>query len=621
MRWYLPVAGVCVLGRLLLAQPTGADPTPVTLNDFKSAAAAVLEETGVPGAGIALVGVNGVEWAGGLGWADRDARVPADRDTTFRAGSISKTFVALALVQLYEDGELDLDAPVRALIPEIALDNPWEAEAPVLVRHILEHTAGFDDMHFNETYVLNGAPDLPLEEVLFRNPASRRVRWQPGTRMSYANPGYAVAGLIVEKVTGQPFEDVIRERIFAPLEMRSSSFSAEPDADPGLAQGYDARVGPPVERRRIYLRPAGALHTSARDLGNFVQMLLGWGERGDGYIVDPEYLSNMEMPRTTAAAAAGVRAGYGLGITSTIDMPYPVLGHNGGIDGFISTYGYSPSRDVGYVVLLNSTHAPEALRRLSSLAIRYLKRDLEPPAKETMVVPPAALAPFEGYYHHASARNQVLQALEYPLGGLDLRRDGDHLVMTPTLGKPRPIVAVNDALFRFENELTASLAFTTAGGKQILAGSSLYAERRARWPFALLRGGLAAALVCVGLAPLGAAAAWGWRRRRGAPAAATRGLGPLWALAAVTLTGVAWAISSAALPDLAEPSLRSWIIFGGSVLYPALAAIIAGLTARAWARGPGWTSGLAALLVMAAHAGLATYVGWWELVGFRSWTF
>ncbi len=111
---------------MLLAQPSPPpdDPTPLTLEAFKAAAADVLEETRVPGAGIALVGVNGVEWAGGVGWADRDARVPVTADTHFRAGSISKTFVAMALVQLYEDGKLDLDAPLRTLLPDLPFDNP-----------------------------------------------------------------------------------------------------------------------------------------------------------------------------------------------------------------------------------------------------------------------------------------------------------------------------------------------------------------------------------------------------------------------------------------------------------------------------------------------------------------
>lgn len=620
----LCAAGLLTLGPLLLAQPAASadDPVPLTLEAFKVAAAAVLEETRVPGAGIALVGANGVEWAGGVGWADRDARVPVTADTHFRAGSISKTFVAMALVQLYEDGKLDLDAPLRTLLPDLPFDNPWEADSPVLLRHVLEHTAGFDDMHFNETYVLDDAPDLPLEEVLFRNPASRRVRWKPGTRMAYANPGYGVAGLVIEKVAGKPFEDVIDERILAPLEMRTSSFRLAPDGDPALARGYDTPDGRPVTARRIYLRPAGALHTSSRELGNFVQMLLGWGERNDGYVVDPEYLSNMEWPRTTVASAAGVRAGYGMGIYSTTDLPYHVLGHNGGVDGFLSAYGYSPSRDVGFVVLLNATHAPEALTRLSTLALRYLKRDVEPPAKESMRVPAEALARFSGYYHRASPRQQVLQAFAYPIGGLTVTVDGDHLVMTPTLGAAQPLVAVNDGLFRMANELTASLAFTTADGDLVLAGAGVYAERRARWPFDLLRVGLVAALVLVMMAP--AAAVIAAFRRRGRPMPPDKspgGLAVLWALAAGVLALVAWTGGTAKIVDLAEPTLRSWTIFLGTAAYPAAAVLMAGITMRAGRRGLASLSGWFAIAVVLAHAGLSIYLGWWHLIGFRSWVY
>jgi len=376
-----------------------------------------------------------------------------------------------------------------------------------------------------------------------------------------------------------------------------------------------------VTPRRIYLRPAGALKTSARELGNFVQMLLGWGERIDGYVVDPEYLSNMEWPRTTVASAAGVRAGYGLGIYSTIDLPYHVLGHNGGIDGFLSAYGYSPSRDVGYVVLLNASHAPEALTRLSALALRYLKRDVETPAKEAMTVPAEALGPFAGYYHRASPRHQVRQALEYPLSGLTVTVDGDHLVLTPTLDAGRPLVPVNDGLFRTGDELTASLAFTLVDGGLVLAGNGVYAERRSRWPFDLLRAGLVTALALATLAPAAGAVAAFRRRGPATPAGAGGGIALLWALATAMLGLVAWAASTADLADLAEPSLRSWTIFGGTAAYPAVAAVLAGVTARIWRRGSASRSGGFAIAVMLAHAGLAIYLGWWDLVGFRSWVY
>ena len=136
------------------AQEAAASAHPGTLDEFKAAVQQVLNDTGVPGAGIALVRLGGVEWAGGVGYADRDAKTAVTADTHFRAGSISKTFVASALVQMYEDGEIDLNSPVVELVPDVQIDNAWMIEEPVRVIHLLEHTAGFDDMHFNELYNL-----------------------------------------------------------------------------------------------------------------------------------------------------------------------------------------------------------------------------------------------------------------------------------------------------------------------------------------------------------------------------------------------------------------------------------------------------------------------------------
>lgn len=596
-----------------------SDPVPASLDEFKAAVRQVVEEAALPGAAIALVRPEGLEWAGGVGWADRDTRQPLDADTHFRIGSVTKTFTAMALVQLYEDGDLDLEATVESLLPDVPIDNPWERSDPVRVRHLLEHTAGFDDMHFNETYVLDGAPDPPLDEVLRRNPASRRVRWRPGTRMAYSNPGYAVAGRIVEAVSGKPFDAFVRERILTPSGMPTSVFPARPDDDAALARGYDAPTGPPVANRPIYLRPAGALQTSARELGHFVQMLLNWGERESEYVIDPEYLSNMEWPRTTAAAAAGVRSGYGLGIVSTIDRPFHVLGHDGGIDGYLSTYGYSPARDAGYVVLLNGTYAPHALRRLSTLALRYLKRDVDPPAAERLALPVAALRRFEGYYQDANPRDALLRAIEVPLGGRTVRVDGDHLVLSSVLGPGERLVPVSEAVFRREDESAASMAFTTVDGGEVLAGSDVYAEKRARWPFDLLRLGLGSALVVVLVAPLAALirGAAGWRRDW-APA---RGLGLAWTVALAAIAGELLLAMTAPLPELAAPSLRSWTIYACSLLYPMLAFALLPLTALAWTSGVGAIFAWFSAAVASAHVGLAAYAGWWGLIAFRTWTY
>lgn len=613
-------AALVVVGLALAdAQPAGGgDETPLTLEAFRAAATRIVEQEGLPGAGIALVRSAGIEWAGGIGWADRDRRLPVTADTLFRVGSISKTFVAMALVQLYEEGQLDLDATVASLVPEVHVDNPWEAVEPLRVRHLLEHTAGFDDMHFNEVYVLDGTPDLPLDQMLRRNPASRRVRWRPGTRMAYSNPGYAVAGRVIEAVSGKTFDDFIREHIFVPLDMTASTFTGDVAA-PELAQGYDRPSGPPVVRRRIHLRPAGALHSTPRELGQFVEMLLNWGERGEGYVVDPEYLSNMEWPRTTAAATAGVRAGYGLGIASTLTLPYHVLGHQGGIDGFVSTYGYSPSRDVGYVVLLNGTYAPSASKRLSSLALRYLKHDVEAPPAETMVAPDGALSRFEGYYHEANPRSALRQVFDFPLAGQAVEVVDGRLMLRPVFGEAQPLVPVNDALFRREDELTASLAFTEVHGAKVMTGAGVYAEKRARWPIDLLRLALGAALAIAVLAPLGALGYSLRHRAPGGPGAPA--LGVSWFLAALLLAGFAWNLETATVVDLAVPGWRAQVLFLTSLMHPLLAVGLLPLTAWAWVHGVRGWMGTAAVATACAHLGLAAYLAFWGLAGFRSWTY
>jgi CubicO group peptidase (beta-lactamase class C family) len=253
------------------------DATPASVDEFRAAAEKVLQETGVPGAGLALVRAEGVEWAGGVGLADRDTGAPVTADTHFRVGSISKTFVAMALVQQYEDDAMDIEAPVSELAPQVAIDNRWNASSPVTVLQLLQHTAGFDDMHFTETYNLHDPPDMPLRSPAEESGIATRAM-AAGTRMSYSNPGYGVAAYVLEQVTGRAYEEIISERIFKPLGMHTSSFVLR-DADLSLmAKGYDAPTGPPVPYSQIYLRPAGNLHTSAAELATFVQMLLNWGE-------------------------------------------------------------------------------------------------------------------------------------------------------------------------------------------------------------------------------------------------------------------------------------------------------------------------------------------------------
>ena len=601
-------------------QPAHHEPTPQTVDEFKAAATQVLLETGVPGAGISLVRLDGVEWEGGLGYADRDAKTPVTADTHFRVGSISKTFVAMALVQLAEDGIVDLEAPVAEIAPEINIDNPWHESDPVRVIHLLQHTAGFDDMHFNERYLPKGASDLPLERVLSINPRSRRVRWPPGTRMSYSNPGYAVAGYLIEKLTAQPYEDYIQREILAPLGMSTSSFRLSAADEQMLAGGYADAAGPAVGYPRIYLRPAGNLHTSPRELGRFVRMLLRWGELDEAFIVDPEYLGNMEQPRTTDASAAGLRNGYGSGIASLLDLPFPLLGHGGGIDGFLSSYAYSPSRDVGYVILLNTIgeQSGEAMRRLSSLAIRFLKRDVDPPTAPRMDGDPQSLGQYAGYYHDANPRNQIVWPLQNLLTGQTIAVNGEELESISLFGGRQRLIPVRDASFRLERESDASRVFTTNHeGNLVLAGSSLYAVRQPRWRVESVRVAVAASLVMiVSVVPVG----FGWllRVRRALP----RGFWFLkLALLACPLPFLVAAAVFAWTPGhaLGTRNFATMALCLSTLAVPTLSAVVTMLGVEARRSNASRWLVVYAHLVALAMAVLALYLGSHDLLGLRLW--
>jgi hypothetical protein len=321
--------------------------------------------------------------------------------------------------------------------------------------------------------------------------------------MSYSNPGYAVAAHVLERVTGRAYEDVIRDRIFVPLGMTTTSFRLEDSDLPLLAAGYDSRRGPPVPFSQIYLRPAGNLHTSAGELGTFVQLLLNWGETEKDLVIDPEYLSNMERPRTSLSARAGLIYGYGSGIASRSVAGFPVLGHGGGIDGFISSYGYSAARDAGWVVLVNADYSQSAVDRLSELAVRYLKRDVEPPKKPEYRANTNFLRSYAGYYQPEGSRNEVLAGLEWLMSGDTLTPDGNGLIARPLLGPVRRLVPTSDTLFRREEDVTPSLVFTTdEDGRRLLLGDGYYGVQTPRWRVEMVRVPVLASLLLIATIPV-----------------------------------------------------------------------------------------------------------------------
>jgi CubicO group peptidase (beta-lactamase class C family) len=487
VRW--PIVVSLLLGASLAFRPwPGAAqqkedvPHPKTLEELQKAMKDALEKEHVPGAGVALVANGELLWCGGIGKADVATNREVTCDTEFRAGSISKTFIALALLKLQEEGKINLYARLEDVAPEVPFQNRWEAAHPVRIVNLLEHTAGFDDMEFSEVYNLHDRYDMPLLEVFKRFQKPEVARWPPGTRMSYSNPGYGVAGYLIEKFSTRPFDQYIRDSFLRPMGMANADYPFSEANQSLLATAYDGNPPKALGYPFIYLRPAGDLKASPGELAKLVQFLLRRGKAGDAQLVKPESIFRMEAPETALAAKSGLRLGYGLANYTSVEGGVVTHGHNGGIDGFLSSYRYMPEQNWGYVVLLNSTQSGRALNSLNRLAIDFLSRDFPKPRQAE--IHPAAhdLEKLAGYYAPRAPRNQVFAFLDNLTGGTRIRIINGKLTRSGLFGNPEPLLCVGKNLFRSEKEPEGTtIFFTNENGDMAVASYGLeaipYSER------------------------------------------------------------------------------------------------------------------------------------------------
>jgi CubicO group peptidase (beta-lactamase class C family) len=437
-------------------------PHPKTLEELQKAMKDVLGKEHIPGAGVALVSSGEVLWCGGFGKADIAVNRDVTCETQFRVGSISKTFVALTLLVLQEEEKINLEARLQDVAPEVPVKNRWEAAHPVRIVNLLEHTAGFDDMEFSEVYNLGDPYDYPLLSVFKRFRKPMEARWPPGTRMAYSNPGYGVAGYLIEKVTGQPFDRYIRDTILRPLGMGSADFPFTDANKALLATGYAGNPPRSVGYPQIYLRPAGDLKASPGELAKLVQFFLRRGRAGEAQLVKQESIARMEAPETTFAARNGLRLGYGLANYTDVAGGVVTHGHNGGIDGFITAYRYMPEQNWGYVVLLNSSSSVKALRDLNRLAVDFLSKDFPKLQQPAIGIAAGELRKFSGFYVPRAPRSQMLSFLDELTGGVRIRVINGRLTQSGMFDKPIPLIPVGKNLFRGEKEPEGSTIFFAA---------------------------------------------------------------------------------------------------------------------------------------------------------------
>jgi len=621
---YLSIAAFLLLTPIAGAQQKEELPHPKTLPDLQKAMKDVVDKAHLPGAGVALVSNGDLLWCGGFGKADVAAGRDVTCETEFRVGSISKSFVAIALLKLQEEGKINIEARLQDVAPEVPVKNRWESTNPVRIVNLLEHTAGFDDMQASEVYNFKDAYDFPLLEVFKRFQEPQEVRWPPSTRMSYSNPGFGIAGYLIEKTAGKPYDQYIRETILRPLGMANADFPFTDANKALLASAYDGNPPHALGYPYIYLRPAGDLKASPGELAKLVQLLLRRGKSGDAQILKPESVIRMESVESTLAAKNGLRLGYGLANYTEVVGGVVTHGHDGGIDGFISSYRYMPEQNWGYVVLLNSTQSFQALMDLNKLAIDFLSKDFPKPRQPAVSVPAAELEKFAGYYAPLAPRSQLLSFAEDLSGGVRIRVINGQLTRSSLFGKPEPLLCVGKNFFRGEKEPEATSVFAADSASHMVLSSQgmegfSYGERTTiAWTYARI----VLLILCVVLmaTSLLFAVVWILRKLFGGMKdvqhLAVRAI-PL--LATLSFVALVFCFTKLGGADTGKFTVWTAGIFTLSVLFPLLSLYGLFLAVRVPKNEIHGGTRVHSLLVALACCVVTIFLASWHIIGLRLW--
>jgi CubicO group peptidase (beta-lactamase class C family) len=344
-----------LLGQAMTLQVPALQSSPPVLMDHDELEAFVdslipqaLERSQIPGAVFVLVKDREVVFAKGYGYADleRHSTVMAPK-TLFRVGSVSKLFTATAVLQLRERGRVSLDTDVNTYLKGFRIGNP--IGKPVTLWNLLTHTGGFDDRYIGIA-ARKEADRTPLGDYLARS--MPQCVMPPGELIVSSNHGIALAGYVVEAVSGEPFERVIEENIFKPLGMARSSFLLPEHLVNDLATGYELRGGSlrPVPFDFLNDAPAGGLVTTATDIARFMVAHLQDGQFGDVRILEVESARAMHRRQFSHHSAL---PGIGYGFWEGFENGRRVLYQTGAARGFMSTLALLPDVGIGIFVAFN----------------------------------------------------------------------------------------------------------------------------------------------------------------------------------------------------------------------------------------------------------------------------
>ena len=305
----------------------------------------------LPGLALAITHENQVMYVKGYGKAD--TQEPVTPQTQFPIASLSKSFTAIAVLQLVEARQIDLDTPVKQYLPKFTLADPQTADQ-ITIRHLLNHVSGLSDWSFSES--LHPQPTTHAERVNSLHNA--RPVATPGTEFHYFNPNYDVLARVVEVVSGQPFSEYLRSHIFTPLQM-SQTFHATTIAEAQqrasrLATGHLMAFAIPFTARELsgYLGGNAGVISIVEDMAKYLILHSNGGRFEDMQLLTPESMALLHTPPSQ------LKSSYAMGWFVTTENGRKILQHNGILSTFYTDVAVLPNEKYGIALLYNISALP-----------------------------------------------------------------------------------------------------------------------------------------------------------------------------------------------------------------------------------------------------------------------
>lgn len=554
-----------------------------------------VEHLGIPAASVVVFDEQGNLWQQHYGAAADEPR------PLYQIGNLSEILTALAVMELLESDVWGLYDEVTEHLPSLQLDNPYQAQAPLRIIHLLEHASGFDQRRF-KNHARNG-PMVPMIEAVHRDPGTLRLRWAPGLMSRQSSVNFAVLGAMLEAHYQQSWHDIVQSRVLEPLQLANVYPDLRTAPSERVLQGH--RRLPPqatAPTARWLIASEGAL-SDVESVAELGRLLLS-RDAATRMPISTHALGRMETPRSTLASEAGLQYGFGSGLDTRARFGY-WYGKSSALGGYGSSLRYAPNYGVGYAILTNHQ---SMLPALEEQVWQYLVR--ERGGVHNMPANGHSLEDeWRGWYRLQNPENAIIAPLQQLFDLAYLDTDASDVNLYPWLSPSLPLRAVEDSQLahRSDGSVVGAIFQGPQGERMLQVHSDVRKQTgllQAWGPLVLM----ASALVLLLSHPFG---------RR--DALRNHWVRTLPTLALLALVLFVYAAGSLSLEQASTDNWRSVVLFVFSVLFPLLAFAGLATTCYCWRTECNSIAKIRCLLGSLAAAGLAIafwYAGWF---GLRVW--